>query len=85
MVVRPATIRKWVKKSPRRRACRALTVTNPAHIRVREDGVLVPVEQLPGLVDEGWGETVCIGLVVGQLCVDVVVDVPLFKKRDQIT
>ena len=45
----------------------------------------MPVEQFPGLVDEGWGKTVRIGLVVGQLGVDVVVDIPLFKNRDQTT
>jgi len=28
----------------------------------------------------GQGETVCIGLVVGQLCVNIIVDVPLFGK-----
>ena len=45
----------------------------------------MPVEQFPGLVDVGRGETVCVGLVVGQLGVDVVVDIPLFKNRGQTT
>lgn len=40
----------------------------------------MPVDQVSDLVDVGWRETVGIGLVVGQLGVDVVVDVPLFKK-----
>jgi len=40
----------------------------------------VPVDQVAELVDIGWRETVGIGLVVGQLGVDVVVDVPLFKR-----
>jgi hypothetical protein len=39
----------------------------------------MPVDQLSGLVDEGRGETVGIGLVVGQLGVDVVEDVPLLE------
>jgi len=43
----------------------------------------VPVDQLSDLVDVGWRETVGIGLVVGQLGVDVVVDVPLFKNHNQ--
>ena len=43
----------------------------------------MPVEQFPGLVDIGWGETVWIGIVVGQLGVEVVVDIPLLKNYGQ--
>ena len=56
------------------------TVTNPAHIGIGEDLVLVPVDQVADLVDVGRGKTVGIGLVVGQLGVNVVVDIPLFKR-----
>ena len=40
----------------------------------------MPVDQISGLVDVSRGETVGVGLVVGQLGVDVVVDIPLFDK-----
>jgi hypothetical protein len=80
MVVRPATTREWIRKQPRCQVIQLHTVTDPAHVRVGEDLVLVPVDQVPNLVDVGWGETVGVGLVVGQLSVDVVVDIPLSKK-----
>ena len=40
----------------------------------------MPVDQVTDLVNVGWGETVGVGLVVGQLSIDVIVDIPLFKK-----
>ena len=40
----------------------------------------MPVNQGSGLVDVGRGETVGVSLVVGQLGVDVVEDIPLSKK-----
>ena len=38
----------------------------------------MPVDQVSDLVDVGRGETIGVGLVVSQLGVDVVMDVPLF-------
>jgi len=40
----------------------------------------MPVDQVSDLVDVGRGETVGVGLVVGQLSVDVVIDIPLFGR-----
>jgi len=40
----------------------------------------MPVDQVTELVDVGRGKTVGIRFVVGQLGIDVVVDVPLFKQ-----
>ena len=62
------------------RVHQARTVADSVHIGVGEDLVLAPVDQLSGLVDVGRGETVGIGLVVGQLGVNVIVDIPLFGK-----
>ena len=84
-MVRPATARGCIRKRSRPRAHQVRTVTDSAHIGVGEDLVLAPVDQLSDLVDVGWGETVGIGLVVGQLSVDVIVDIPLFGNRNQIT
>lgn len=39
----------------------------------------MPVDQLSGLIDVGGRETVGVGLVVGQLGVDVIIDVPLVE------
>ena len=55
------------------------TVANSAHVGVGENHVLMEVDQLSGLVDEGRRETVGVGLVVDQLGIDVVVDVPLLE------
>ena len=55
-------------------------VTDSAHIGVGEDLVLAPVDKFSGLVDVGQRETIDIGLVVCQLSVGVVVDIPLFVK-----
>jgi len=52
---------------------------------VREDLVLAPVDQISDLIDIGRRETVGVGLVVGQLGVDVVVDIPLFDKPQSDT
>lgn len=51
-------------------------VTNTSNVLVGEDAVLVEVSERAGLLVEGGGEAVGIGLVVGQLGVDEVVDVP---------
>ena len=80
MVVRPATTRKLISKRPGLRVRLTRTVTDSVHIGVGEDLVLAPVDQLSGLVDISRGETVGVGLVVGELSVDVVVDIPLFGK-----
>ena len=40
----------------------------------------MPVDQVADLVNVGWWETVGVGLVVGQLGVDVIVDIPLFRR-----
>lgn len=40
----------------------------------------MPVDQLPGLINVGRRKTVGIGLVVGQLGVNIVVDVPLLER-----
>lgn len=62
------------------RASEARTVTNSGRFDVREDLVFMPVDQVSDLVDVGRRETVGVGLVVGQLGVDVVVDVPLLGR-----
>lgn len=51
-------------------------VTNTSNVLVGEDAVLVVVSERAGLLVEGGGEAVGVGLVVGQLGVDEVVDVP---------
>ena len=55
------------------------TVANSTHVGVGEHHVLMEVDQLSGLVDEGRRKTVGVGLVVDQLGIDVVVDVPLLE------
>ena len=40
----------------------------------------MPVNQIADLVNVGRRETIGVGLVVGQLGVDVVVDIPLFEE-----
>ena len=70
------------KQSRRRRTYQIRTVTNSAHVCVGEELVLMPVDQFSSLVDVGRREAVCVSLVVGQLGVDVVIDIPLFEYRN---
>jgi hypothetical protein len=41
---------------------------------IREDTILVEVSKTAGLFDESRGKTVSVGLVVGELSVDEIVD-----------
>lgn len=51
-----------------------LTVTNTVDVGVREDTLLMVVSPAASLLDESGGKTVSKGLVVGELRVDVVID-----------
>lgn len=51
-----------------------LTVTNSTNILVAEDTVFMEVSKAAGLFVEGGGKAVCVGLVVGQLRVNEVVN-----------
>lgn len=52
------------------------TVTNTARVFSGEESILVVVSKAASLFDETRRKAVSVGLVVGQLGVDVVVDVP---------
>ena len=52
------------------------TVTNTARLSRGKDGILMVVSKTVSLIDETGGKTVRVGLVVDQLSVNVVVDVP---------
>ena len=63
----------------RSKKCQPHTVTNSAHVGVREDLVLMEVDQISDLINVSRRETVGVCLVVGQLGIDVVIDVPLLE------
>ena len=77
-IVRPATKRqKW--SGPTLRMASSYdrrTVTNTARFFRTKDGILVVVSKATSLFDESGRKTVRVGLVVDQLSVDVVEDVP---------
>lgn len=52
----------------------SLTVTNTTDILVREDGILVVVGKTTSLLNQGRRKTVSVGLVVGELSRDVIVE-----------
>lgn len=52
------------------------TVTNTARLFSGEESILVVVSKAVSLFDKSGRKTVSVGLIVGQLGVDVVVDVP---------
>lgn len=74
-IVRPATGRITIRA--RNSTCKViLTVTNTVDIIVTENSVFVEIGEVAGLFEESGWETMSVGLVVGELRVDEVVDLP---------